>query len=303
VASALIDSGFRVRGQYARKPGPDPRIEWHQANFLEKPDFDRLADGCDGIIHLAAELARAETMQRVNVEATEQLINAAVRAGTRYFGHASSMVVYGSPDRKDIDERSPIINPFFPLQRQYYAPPTTLEYARTKAMSEIVVRQAEARLNIGIFRITKSAGFERLLESLHWGLARRMMWLYARTHCIFDEDCVHAIVHLARRGLVQTRSTADIYNIGDATCGTYLSLLKRAEARLGSNRVGIHYHVPVLLEAARAALKYRTLAFRYPTGMISISNQKLLGTGFRMPVGYDRAIDLALHDYTARLAR
>ncbi len=167
VTAALLDSGARVRGQYARAPGSDPRIEWRQANFSESLDVDRLVEGCDGIIHLAGEVARADAMHRVNVDATEALIKAASKAGVRYFGHASSMVVYGSPDRRDIDEQTPIVNPFFPMSKQFYAAPTAQEYARTKAMAEMVIRQADPGLNLDILRITKSAGFERLLESLH----------------------------------------------------------------------------------------------------------------------------------------
>ena len=301
VTATLLDSGFRVRGQYARAPGSDARVEWHQANFLESLDFDRLVEGCDGVIHLAGELARPDAMERVNVDATESLIKASIKTGARYFGHASSMVVYGSPDRRDIDELAPIVNPFFPMSKQYHAAPTTQEYARTKAMAEMVVRQADPGLNMDILRITKSAGFERLLESLSWGAARRVMWLYGCTHCIFDKDCAHAIVHLARQGLNPRESQVEVYNVADATCGTYSNLLKRADKKLGRNRLGVHYHVPVLLEVARNAAKYRTLALRYPSGMLRISNAKLLSTGFNFAVGYDRAVDLALNDYGERL--
>jgi nucleoside-diphosphate-sugar epimerase len=300
VTAALLDSGARVRGQYARAPGSDPRIEWSQANFSESLDVDRLVEGCDGIIHLAGEVARADAMQRVNVDATDALIKAASKAGVRYFGHASSMVVYGSPDRRDIDEQTPIVNPFFPMSKQFYAGPTAQEYARTKAMAEMVIRQADPGLNLDILRITKSAGFERLLESLGWGAARRVMWLYGCTHCIFDEDCAQAIVHLARRGVNPRASQIEVYNLADATCGTYADLLERAERKQGRRRLGHGLHAPALLELARNAAKYRTLAFRYPGGMLRISNAKLLSTGFSCPVGYDRAVDLALDDYNER---
>jgi nucleoside-diphosphate-sugar epimerase len=301
VTAALLNGGFRVRGQYSRAPGADARVEWRQANFMQSLDVDRLVDGCDGVVHLAGELGDARVMQRVNVNATESLLKAATRAGVKYFGHASSMVVYGSPETRQIDETSAIVNPWFPMTKQYFAPPTTLAYSRTKAMAEMVIRQADPGPKLDIFRITKSAGFDRLLESLHWGLARRMMWLYGNTHCIFDEDCAQAIVHLAQQGLGRAGPQVEVYNIGDSTSGTYLSLQKRAARRLGRSRPGSQVHAPFLLEAARNAAKYRTMAFRYPTGMLTISNAKLLSTGFSFPVGYDRAVDLALNEYCATL--
>jgi nucleoside-diphosphate-sugar epimerase len=241
-------------------------------------------------------------MQRVNVDATEALIGAAERNGVSYFALASSMVVYGSPKAQKLDELSPTIDPLLPLQPQYFAPPTTVEYARTKACSELVAMKGALRLKLDILRITKSADFTRLLESLHWGMLRRMMFLYGNTHYIFDEDCAQAITHLARLGVRRAGTPTEIYNISDAGSGTYLKLLRRAERRLHKNPLGLHFHVPFLLEYARTAIKYRTSAFRYPSGMAAISNKKLLSTGFKPSVGYDQAIELALNDYNVRLS-
>jgi nucleoside-diphosphate-sugar epimerase len=299
VTAALLDNGYLVRGQYARRPGPQSRVEWRQADFCESLAFDRLVEGCDGIIHLAGEVADPQRMQRINVDATGALVEAAARNGVSYFAHASSMVVYGSARTREIDELTPIIDPLLPLQPQFFAPPTTLEYARTKAAAEFVARHAAPHLNLDILRITKSAGFARLLESLHWGRLRRMMFLYGKTHYIFDEDCAQAIVHLARRGLKRAGTPVEIYNIGDASAGTYLKLLRRAEKRLHRNPLGVHFHVPFLLEYARTAIQYKTSAFRYPSGMTAINTKKLLSTGFSLPVGYDQAVELALNEYSA----
>ena len=100
----LIAAGFRVRGQYARAPGTDTRLEWRRANFIDGLEMDDLVEGCDAVIHLAGELNDMPVMERVNVEATRALAETAQRQGVRYFGNASSMVVYGSPLKQTLTE-------------------------------------------------------------------------------------------------------------------------------------------------------------------------------------------------------
>ena len=100
VVPALQRLGFEVRGQYHREPGKTQGVDWRRMNLLEKLDFDELVTGCDAVIHLAAELANVSRMNRVNVDATRALLVAAESRGVRYVGHASSIVVYGSPWRR-----------------------------------------------------------------------------------------------------------------------------------------------------------------------------------------------------------
>jgi NAD dependent epimerase/dehydratase family len=132
VIPALQSRGFSVRGQYSRKPGTTQGVEWRRMNFLQSLDFNPLLQGCDAVVHLAAELSDVSRMDRVNVEATRILLAAAQSEGIRYFGHASSIVVYGSPRQRLVDETTPILNPFASMVRQYNAEPYMLEYARTR---------------------------------------------------------------------------------------------------------------------------------------------------------------------------
>src|SRR5580700_5790375 len=111
VVPALQSHGFEVRGQYHREPGNAQGVEWRQMNFLESLDFTDLIAGCDAVVHLAAELGNASKMNRINVEATRALLAAAQSRGVRYFGHASSIVVYGSPRRRAVDEATPLLEP------------------------------------------------------------------------------------------------------------------------------------------------------------------------------------------------
>src|ERR1700730_276282 len=126
VIPALQSRGFRVRGQYHRKPGTTQGVEWRRINFLESIDFHPLLERCDAVVHLAAELSDVSRMYRVNVEATRELLAAAQSEGIRYFGHASSIVVYGSPRQRLVDETASILNPSEPMVGQYHAGPHML---------------------------------------------------------------------------------------------------------------------------------------------------------------------------------
>ncbi len=67
-------------------------------------------NGVDGVINLAASLSVVEEMQVANVNNLERLAEAARTTGVRYFCQASSIVVYGSPRSKLVDEDSPSID-------------------------------------------------------------------------------------------------------------------------------------------------------------------------------------------------
>ena len=291
VVDDLLGNGFNVRGQYSRNRGTDSTVEWRAFDFLRDTDWRGLVEGCAGIIHLAGELTDVNLMERINVDATASLLHSAVDAGVGYFGHASSMVVYGSPAAKSVDEDSPVIDPRLQILPQFYESPAGLEYARTKILAERAVRACADRIAIDIYRISKSAGPERFLEALNWSAPRRMMLLYGRTHYIYEEDCARAITYLMRRGLSCSVCRCETYNICDSACGTYVELLEAA------SRYGVtvnRSHVPVILEKIKTILKYKLYPWRNSEGMIYLSNRKLLDTGFRLETGYVRALEMML---------
>jgi nucleoside-diphosphate-sugar epimerase len=290
---ALIDAGFNVRGQFARRPGGDDRVEWVRTDFRDHSDFDSLIAGCDAIIHLAAELADPTLMERVNIGATSALIASAQRHRIRYFGLASSMVVYGSPRRRAITEQTPIIDPDRPLQAQFLEPFATREYGRTKVLAERAVQTASSSMAVDIYRIAKSADAQRMLEAIGWSTADKLMRTYGFTHYIDPADCAAAIVHLAQLGLSRERGT-EIYNIADGESGTYAELLRDVDRLLGKGKASPSVHVPLLLEMLKNTLKYRVLSPRLPASAARMCDNKLRATGFVPRIGYRRALENAV---------
>ena len=174
----LTGAGYPVRGQYRTRPGMADGVDWRKMNFLETLDFSELVEGCDAVIHLAAETNNRSLMYRVNVEATAALLAAAACANVRYFGYASSIVVYGSPCEKIIDEKTPLIDPSAPLVQQYRADFSMLEYARTKVLAERGIAKSRPHFNIDIYRPTLVADLDRFLEVARWNAVRKLAFSY-----------------------------------------------------------------------------------------------------------------------------
>jgi nucleoside-diphosphate-sugar epimerase len=298
---ALQRLGFEVRGQYRKQPGQTRGVEWRQMNFSESLDFDGLVQGCDAVVHLAAELRNVSRMSRVNVEATRALLAAARSCGVRYFGHASSIVVYGSPRRRAVDEATPLLNPHAPVARQYNAEPYMLEYARTKTLGEAAIRPFRPSCNIDFYRPTVVVDLDRLLEAGRWTYFRKLSAAYRRTQYIYAADAAAAIAHLADRGLSadRPREKIEAFNICDPECGTYRDLLAAAYNATGDPRYRVEASIPFIVDLANTMVKYHNIPIRYPLGMLMFSNAKLIATGFKFPTGFKSALAHAL-DRSAR---
>lgn len=123
----LVRAGFRVT---ALVRGPLPP-DWPEgvavvpADLTEAPSYSGALRGCDVVIHLAAATGKAPASehQRVNVQGTAALIDAARRAGVSRFLHVSTIAVT------------------FPDQTAYH-------YARAKARAEVLVEQSGLRYAI-----------------------------------------------------------------------------------------------------------------------------------------------------------
>jgi nucleoside-diphosphate-sugar epimerase len=296
VVPALQARGFRVRGQFNTRSGDDSNVDWRQIDFRNSSDFALLVDGCHAVVHLAAELSDTSRMQRVNVEAACELLAAAKSAGVRYFGYASSVVVYGSPRQRLVDEATPVIDPNEPISTQYYAEPYMLEYARSKVAAELALRELEPDFPVDFYRPAVVADTARLLEAGTWSLARKVGAAYRRTQYIYAPDAAAAVAYLTDLGLSRsTRSTTiESFNICDENCGTFRDVLRMAFEATGRQHYKLRTDLPYLLDWTNNLAKYRSAFVRYPLGMLYVSNAKLRGTGFKLPIGIKAAIEAAL---------
>ena len=236
-------------------------------------------------------------MDAVNVDAVRRLAAASCQSGVRYFGHASSIVVYGSPSVRSVSEDTPRLDPSAPMSRQYYAEPYMLDYARTKAAGEIVIEAQAPKMTVDFYRPSVVIEDADLLAAASWSRPRKIFAAYRQTQFIMATDAATAIVHLMERGLaapLAPRRAIEAYNIVDDEAGTYRSLLARAYKSTGDIRFKVGTEIPVLADIAKDFIRHRNPKLRYPLGMLEFSGRKLRNAGFVFPLGMNRAIDRAV---------
>jgi nucleoside-diphosphate-sugar epimerase len=295
----LRNSGYQVRGHYRTRPGTAEEVDWRRMDFLETLDFSALVQGCDAVIHLAAETNESSAMHQVNAGATAALVAAAQSAGVRYFGYASSIVVYGSPRTRVVDETTPLLDPQISLVRQYHNNPAMLEYARTKVLAEQVIDRFHPKMTVDIYRPTVVVDLDQLLDAGNWSTARKLVLAYRRTQYLYVLDAAAAISHLLAQWAASSsnaRSGVQAFNLADEDCLTFHEILTEAYRATGDSRYKMSVGAPmlVMLDVAKDALKFRDPTLRYSLGMLRIRNAKLRGTGFRLHYGIKSALRQAL---------
>ncbi|GBQ32823.1 NAD-dependent epimerase/dehydratase family protein [Gluconacetobacter azotocaptans] len=277
VIARLAAGGYRIRGTFRHSIPATPGVEWVQIDFsdptLPQADLENLAEGVEAVIHLAASLSNVHEMETTNVTNLDRFAKICATAGVRYFGQASSMVVYGSPRARFLSEEAPIINTDLSLKKQYFAEPSMLEYARSKVLGERVLSQYAQTMHIDLYRIAIAQKRSFLDESLSWSAKRAVFALYRNSHFISSRNVARAIVHLMERDLASHKAGVDIYNVADSRSPTYAEVYRRAGRKTG-------FHVPVVFDVLKGVAFSRTLARRFPMGYFRLDDRKLKSTGF-----------------------
>jgi nucleoside-diphosphate-sugar epimerase len=280
IVSELLDKGYRVLGQFRNTIPSDPRAEWVRMDFadasLSDEVFERFVDGADAVIHLAASSARIVDMETANIVNLERLAAACAAKKVRYFGLASSMVVYGSPRDLLVTEDSPLIDPAQPIHKQYFADPVLQEYARTKRIGEDVLARFADRMHVDLYRISVAQGPEFLTGSLEWSWKRRLFALYRNSHFISSRNTAKAMIHLMESSLGRAHTGLEAYNICDRNSPTYAEFYRRAGRPA-------RFHVPLVFDLLKNIKISRSVSKRRPMGWFRMDDSKLSATGFMIP--------------------
>lgn len=277
VVAHLIAKGYRVRGTFRNRLPRVASVEWVRIDF-SNPDLSdewlsQLITGVDGIINLAASLSVIDEMEVVNVRNLARLANIAQSAGVRYFCQASSIVVYGSPRERLVDEGSPVIDTEAPIEKQFMAENYMRQYARTKVLGEKVLAPFGSTMKIDICRIAVAQPIEFLDQSLSWGRTRRVFSLYRNSHFVATHEVARAMTHLTELALSAGCVGVEVYNISDANSMTYADHYRASGRSTG-------FYLPVVLDLLKGFAISRTLQFRRPLGWFRVSSAKLEATGF-----------------------
>ncbi|MDN5796090.1 MAG: NAD-dependent epimerase/dehydratase family protein [Intrasporangium sp.] len=140
LARQLVSDGHEVVA-LVRSPGKAADLEALAVDLVpgdldDGTALDRLLDGADGLFHVAGwyKLGQRDPTpgQRVNVEGTRHVLEAARRAGTPKVVYTSTLAVNSDTNGRILDET------------YHYSGPHLSEYDRTKAEAHAVAREFAA---------------------------------------------------------------------------------------------------------------------------------------------------------------
>ena len=107
-------------------------------------DAQRLVQGCDAVMHIAAVYRTAghpdSYYREINVEGTRRLLEAAAEAGVRRFVHTSTVGVHGDVTNPPADESAPIAPSDIYQESKAEADALAREFGRAHGLEVVIVR-------------------------------------------------------------------------------------------------------------------------------------------------------------------
>lgn len=216
VVEALHEAGWRVRAfaRHAPNTGVVPaNVEAHVGDINDASAVGSAMEGVGAVIHMAALLhiinpspALRQQYERINVQGTATMVEAAVRAGVGRVVFFSTIAVYAESSGQILTEESP--------------PRPDSFYAQTKLTGERIVLEAEGPdgqplgtvLRLGaVYGSRIKSNYRRLLDLL----ARRRFIAIGdgqnRRTLVYDRDAAQAAVLAADHPAAAGR----VYNVTD----------------------------------------------------------------------------------------
>jgi nucleoside-diphosphate-sugar epimerase len=297
VVAELVQRGYQVRAltskPLAEMKAKSDGVEWRQLDFHRSLDFDEAVRGCAAVIHLAAEIYAIGKMHRVNVEATQSLVQASEHAGVKVFLYTSSIAVYGSGLQRTITENSPVLTQDKDVKNEYWESGWLRNYGRTKLKGESIIARSAGRVEYVIFRPTKVEDVEDLVTIDDWSRLKKSVVSHRHTHYIYVRDVADAIIWFMERALDRDQPApgVSIYNLSEDESAnrTYAYFFERAHTISGRYPV---IALPWQLDWLNSFLKSRTFPLRHPLGRMRFSNAKLRAAGYKPRFGMAHAYQL-----------
>jgi nucleoside-diphosphate-sugar epimerase len=301
VLDDLLERGYLVRATTSKAINDAGKgangLEWRHVDFLGETDFDALLEGCDAVLHLAAEIGKAERMVRVNVDTTRSLAEASERAGVSIFCYTSSVSVYGSGLERQITETSPVLTVERDERSEYWALEYVRAYGRTKLAGELVLRNCAKNVRYVVLRPSVVVDIPQIIGVRDWNYVKRTLAAHRHAHHIYVRDVSDAMIWFMERGMNGIGKPGDIevFNVSEDefTEPRHIDFMRKAFAASGDPRFRV-FQAPSLADWLHDFLRFRTLPLRNPLWRMRFSNSRLKATGYRFPFGMEKAETAAL---------
>ncbi|MCC5887210.1 MAG: NAD-dependent epimerase/dehydratase family protein [Gammaproteobacteria bacterium] len=237
----------------------DPRIEVVRGDLRARGSGEAMAEGVDGVIHLAAA-KEGDLYEQFSgtVLATENLIEAMRAQGVERMVLAGSFAVYeylDLPRMSLLDETTPLA----------IDPAVRDEYCQTKLVQERLVRRAadEAGWHCVILRPGVIFGSENLWNGRVGFAAGGRWWVCTGSGSVlpvaYVENCAEAFVNAAE---YQGERGTQTFNVIDDELPTHRSYLREMRRSSGGGARIIPLPWPVMQTLAAAAALVNRLFFK-----------------------------------------
>ncbi|WP_240361891.1 dTDP-glucose 4,6-dehydratase [Streptomyces sp. MBT27] len=224
-AEVTVLDKLTYAGNRENLPAAHPRLTFVEGDICDLPLLLELFPGHDAVVHFAAEshvdrsLESAAEFITTNVGGTQNVMEAALRAGVRRVVHVSTDEVYGSIDEGSWTEEWPLL-PNSP-------------YAASKAGSDLITRAywRTHGLNVSITRCSNNYGPYQHPEKLIPRFVTNL--LEGETVPLYGEganirEWLHVDDHCRAIQLVLTKGRAgEIYNVGGGNEQTNRQITER----------------------------------------------------------------------------
>lgn len=293
----LLARGYRVRAAGLRAPASSGPIEWIHLDLRTAGvrEYRAAVGGCAAVVHLAASFDARPSMPTVNAGATGSLAMAAESAGVVTFCYISSVAVYGSPRRRDVDEESPVVTTEHLVPDEYLASARLREYGRTKLLGEELIRASAGSVRYTVLRPTVVVDVGDIVAIRSWSRLRRMRAASRHAHFVYVGDVADAITWTVARGLAGAAApgAVEVFDLhdDDVPGPRYADFLRDAYAATGDRRFRF-LPIPGIIDRINAAIRFRSR--RHTFGHVRFRSAKLRDAGWRMPWGMAYARSEAL---------
>lgn len=296
VLEAALAEGWHLRVATPDAPPAHPQIEWVPTDFLCEVDYPRLVAGCSLVIHLAAQLAEQDKMERVNIFATGQLAAAAEAASIETFVYTSSVGVYGFPHAKLINEKTPVLD--IKSNHGFLAPQVLYDYCITKLGGEDMIRKRAKNVKYIIARPANIVNEKQIEDVLKWPLTKQIWRSHRYTHQIYVKDVAASLIFLSKWASNHLNSgNIEVFNTSndDLKENTYGKLHNRFRQAKGMSPILESLPLAQTFDILKDCLKYGCFDGRLPAGLSIYSPSKLMTAGFIHPHGILKVQDQVIH--------
>lgn len=258
-------------------------------DLLDEASLTELMRGCDVVFHLAAMVhappnASLSQFQRINIDGTRSVVNAADAAGVPALVFFSTVAVY--PESEESLDESSAVGPSTP-------------YGATKLAAEQLVMTMENRMRVTILRLPVVYGPRDRgnVRRLAGAIAKRRFFIPGSGDNVKTMVAVDNVAEAALHVASDARASGRIYLVTDENPATLSEIVSVISRCLGLSRMPPKVPLALAVAAGQLADFLRALHVSLPISAADVrklaSSTRYDGGRIRRELGFRPPVELA----------